>query len=148
MKKTKQNKVQLSSNAEMIELRDLKSREIKEMFPLNNLKQVIEGKTTGNLKKLKDIDANCCFALITNKDTYEFQAQKPEVLQKKKKKTNNFIHFELFVFVCFWCLCVYVSVICFCLPYFYSMQHKLYFAKSHYKKHTFFLCLLVCLCVF
>ncbi|ETO33038.1 hypothetical protein RFI_04067 [Reticulomyxa filosa] len=62
----------------------------KEQIMLSQITHILEGKTTNNLKKSSH-EYGKCFAIVTNKDTFEFAAETAEVyLSFCNKYWDNF----------------------------------------------------------
>ena len=65
--------IKLSDNEQCIAIMDTKGTKLKDSFTLCAIDNIVNGKTTSNLKKSNNATATQCFAVVANK-TYEFEA--------------------------------------------------------------------------
>jgi len=76
--------VQMGKNGQDIVLYEMSKSGVnvaKEQIPLSQITQVLEGKGTSNLKKTSH-EFSKCFAIVTEKDTFEFAAESTELREK------------------------------------------------------------------
>ena len=51
---------------------------MKDSIELDDITSIVTGKTTSNLKK-SNANPNCCFAIVCNKKTWEFECEKANI---------------------------------------------------------------------